>query len=463
GREITEERKIRLLFQKFRQLKVFKCACEKVGLRGFVIQSTQAKSLENEASGKKILDKFADVSQSLNGIELLIIVKAKAGDLAGAINLLNARYLQDRSEASNILGQYLDAENLTVKKQVNQSLREILRGGLFFFIPTFLFLLAASFIFYRILRKFIFVPILDLSATAHKVKVGDFTARASKIYSDEFGELATTFNDMTLQLDTLYKNLKKQIKEGEVKNLKLAEANKKLIELDQQKSDFLSIAAHQLRTPLSGIKWTLSMLLSGDLGTLNDDQKTFLMKSYESNNRMVTLVNDMLVADRIQLGKVQYGFKYINLIDLMDNILFEINPVASRRNISIKYKNRFADLPHVYTDPETMRVVLQNLLENAIKYTIEGGKIEIDVSRKGEYLLVSISDNGIGIPEDQVKNVFTRFFRASNAVKKETDGSGLGLYITKTMVEKNGGKIWFNTVLNKGTNFYFTVPLQDKH
>ncbi|KKS10316.1 MAG: Multi-sensor signal transduction histidine kinase, partial [Parcubacteria group bacterium GW2011_GWB1_41_5] len=117
----------------------------------------------------------------------------------------------------------------------------------------------------------------------------------------------------------------------------------------------------------------------------------------------------------------------------------------------------------VYTDPETMRVVLQNLLENAIKYTIEGGKIEIDVSRKGEYLLVSISDNGIGIPEDQVKNVFTRFFRASNAVKKETDGSGLGLYITKTMVEKNGGKIWFNTVLNKGTNFYFTVPLQDKH
>ena len=451
------------MFQKFRQLKVFKCACEKVGLRGFVIQSTQAKSLENEASGKKILDKFADVSQSLNGIELLIIVKAKAGDLAGAINLLNARYLQDRSEASNILGQYLDAENLTVKKQVNQSLREILRGGLFFFIPTFLFLLAASFIFYRILRKFIFVPILDLSATAHKVKVGDFTARASKIYSDEFGELATTFNDMTLQLDTLYKNLKKQIKEGEVKNLKLAEANKKLIELDQQKSDFLSIAAHQLRTPLSGIKWTLSMLLSGDLGTLNDDQKTFLMKSYESNNRMVTLVNDMLVADRIQLGKVQYGFKYINLIDLMDNILFEINPVASRRNISIKYKNRFADLPHVYTDPETMRVVLQNLLENAIKYTIEGGKIEIDVSRKGEYLLVSISDNGIGIPEDQVKNVFTRFFRASNAVKKETDGSGLGLYITKTMVEKNGGKIWFNTVLNKGTNFYFTVPLQDKH
>ncbi|OGI72757.1 hypothetical protein A3G48_04035 [Candidatus Nomurabacteria bacterium RIFCSPLOWO2_12_FULL_40_42] len=451
------------MFQKFRQLKVFKCACEKVGLRSFVIQSTQAKSLENEASGKKILDKFADVSQSLNGIELLIIVKAKAGDLAGAINLLNARYLQDRSEASNILGQYLDAENLTVKKQVNQSLREILRGGLFFFIPTFLFLLAASFIFYRILRKFIFVPILDLSATAHKVKVGDFTARASKIYSDEFGELATTFNDMTLQLDTLYKNLKKQIKEGEVKNLKLAEANKKLIELDQQKSDFLSIAAHQLRTPLSGIKWTLSMLLSGDLGTLNDDQKTFLMKSYESNNRMVTLVNDMLVADRIQLGKVQYGFKYINLIDLMDNILFEINPVASRRNISIKYKNRFADLPHVYTDPETMRVVLQNLLENAIKYTIEGGKIEIDVSRKGEYLLVSISDNGIGIPEDQVKNVFTRFFRASNAVKKETDGSGLGLYITKTMVEKNGGKIWFNTVLNKGTNFYFTVPLQDKH
>ena len=107
-----------------------------------------------------------------------------------------------------------------------------------------------------------------------------------------------------------------------------------------------------------------------------------------------------------------------------------------------------------------MRAVLQNLMENAIKYTIEGGKIEIDVKKENDYLVVSIADNGIGIPKDQVKDVFTRFFRARNAIKQETDGSGLGLYIAKTMVEKNSGTIWFESVEGKGSTFYFTVPLR---
>src|SRR3989339_1164725 len=134
------------------------------------------------------------------------------------------------------------------------------------------------------------------------------------------------------QLEELLKEQQQSARLLVRRDLELARANEKLQEFDEIKSNFISVVAHQLRTPLSGIKWTLNMLLNGDLGALNNDQKTFLMKSYESNNRMVTLVNDMLVADRIQLGKVQYGFKYINLIDLMDNILFEINPVASRRN-----------------------------------------------------------------------------------------------------------------------------------
>lgn len=247
------------------------------------------------------------------------------------------------------------------------------------------------------------------------------------------------------------------------RDLELSRANEKLEKFEEMKSNFISVVAHQLRTPLSGMKWTLSMLLNGDMGPLNNDQRTFLMKSYESNTRMITLVNDMLVADRIQSGKVHFGFKHINIINLMDNVLFEISPSAAKRNISIIYKSKFANLPQVYVDPDTMRAVLQNLLENAIKYTIDGGRVEIDAKKENQYLLVSITDNGIGIPKDQQKDIFMKFFRARNAIKHETDGSGLGLYIAKTMVEKNGGTIWFESAESTGSTFYFTIPLQENH
>ncbi|OHA93937.1 MAG: hypothetical protein A3G47_00110 [Candidatus Zambryskibacteria bacterium RIFCSPLOWO2_12_FULL_39_45] len=262
------------------------------------------------------------------------------------------------------------------------------------------------------------------------------------------------------QLEELLKEQQQSARLLVRRDLELARANEKLQEFDEIKSNFISVVAHQLRTPLSGIKWTLNMLLNGDLGALNNDQKTFLMKSYESNNRMITLINDMLDTDRIQSGKMHYGFRYINIVDLLDNVLFEISPEAIKRNISIEFKRKLENLPQVYVDPETMRAALQNLLENAIKYTIESGKIVLDVEQVGDMLQISINDTGIGIPEDQKKKIFERFFRGRNAVKRETDGSGLGLYIAKTIVEKHGGTIWFESEENKGTTFYFTVPIK---
>ena len=262
------------------------------------------------------------------------------------------------------------------------------------------------------------------------------------------------------QLEELLKEQQQSARLLVRRDLELARANEKLQEFDEIKSNFISVVAHQLRTPLSGIKWTLNMLLNGDLGALNNDQKTFLMKSYESNNRMITLINDMLDTDRIQSGKMHYGFRYINIVDLLDNVLFEISPEAIKRNISIEFKRKLENLPQVYVDPETMRAALQNLLENAIKYTIESGKIVLDVEQVGDMLQISINDTGIGIPEDQKKKIFERFFRGRNAVKRETDGSGLGLYIAKTIVEKHGGTICFESEENKGTTFYFTVPIK---
>ncbi len=242
------------------------------------------------------------------------------------------------------------------------------------------------------------------------------------------------------------------------RDLELTQANEKLRELDTRKSEFLSVVAHQLRTPLSGIKWTLSMLLNGDLGVLTTDQRVFLMKGYESNQRMIALVEDMLNADRVGSGKYHYEYSSVQLLDLIDNVLYELVPLANKKNIKISYVNRHDHIPQVMIDADKVRQVVQNLMENAIKYTKKGGEIKIEPTVTADnFVQVAVSDSGIGIPEDQKKNIFNRFFRAQNAVKLETDGSGLGLYIAKGIIEKHGGNLWFSSEEGKGSTFYFTV------
>jgi len=244
------------------------------------------------------------------------------------------------------------------------------------------------------------------------------------------------------------------------RDAELTKANDRLRKLDEVKSNFVSVVAHQLRTPLSGIKWTLNLLINGDLGTLTDEQKTFLFKAYESNDRMISLVNDMLGADRIDSGKVRYALQPLQMLDLVDNVLFELLPQANARSLTVIFKHEPKDLPKVHVDPERIRAVFQNLLENAVKYSRVGGTLEITMKVVDTgFIEVKIADDGIGIPKDQQKNIFERFFRATNAVKTETDGSGLGLYIVKNIVEKHGGKIWFEGDEGKGVTFYFTLPI----
>lgn len=243
------------------------------------------------------------------------------------------------------------------------------------------------------------------------------------------------------------------------RDLELTRANEKLRNLDEQKSEFVSIVAHQLRTPLSGIKWTLGMLLSSELGPLNNDQRTFLMKTYESNERMIRLVEDMLGADRVDSGKLHYNYTPTQILDIFDSVLFELLPQATARHITIQFIDRDERIPLVQIDPEKIRAVLQNLLDNAIKYGKEDGKVEIKVSHEGGFIKVMIKDDGIGIPESQQKSIFNRFFRASNALKVQTDGTGLGLFIVRGIIEKHGGSIWFESKENHGTTIYFTIKI----
>ncbi len=228
--------------------------------------------------------------------------------------------------------------------------------------------------------------------------------------------------------------------------------------LERRKSEFVSVVAHQLRTPLSGLKWTLHMLISGDFGNLTDEQRTFLMKSYENNERMITLVNDMLAADRIESGRMKYTLMRISVRDLVENVLFEVFPSAQRRKIKIDFQCPPKENFPAFVDPSKIRAVLQNLLENSVKYTMKGGTVLIKMEASGTDVKITIKDNGIGIPKEQQAQIFTRFFRAGNAVKMEPSGSGLGLYMVKKIVEQHGGKCWFTSEEKKGSAFYVTIP-----
>lgn len=246
-------------------------------------------------------------------------------------------------------------------------------------------------------------------------------------------------------------------KELEALVLEKTEAYQKLQELDRRQSEFLSIAAHQLRTPLSGLKWALNMLIEGEIGPVSNEQKVLLMKAYEGNERLINLVNDMLQANRIGQGVLPLKMASTQLLDLVDNVLYEMLPSAAKAGVSIRFDRRDDTLPPVMVDPEKIRAVFQNLLENAIKYSRAGGEVVLFASRAGNGVQFSITDHGIGIPADEQALIFSRFFRASNAKHMDPNGTGLGLYIVKNILDMHGGKIWLESGEGTGTTFHFTL------
>jgi signal transduction histidine kinase len=251
----------------------------------------------------------------------------------------------------------------------------------------------------------------------------------------------------------------KKLAEQEVR---LEETNSKLKNIDALKSEFVSIVAHQLRTPLAGIKWTLDMLISGDLGSLSAEQKTFLLKIHEGNERMIRFVNDLLSINRIEMGRLEYNFTSLNLQHVAESVLLDIYPLANKKQIEINFRGKGLKIPQVAADPEKIRVAFQNILENAVKYTPVGGHITMELRNRGNEVLTTISDDGIGMPKEEQKGVFNRFYRAPSAVKMQTEGSGLGLYLVKAIVEAHGGKVWFDSDKGKGTTFYFSIPVPRK-
>lgn len=232
--------------------------------------------------------------------------------------------------------------------------------------------------------------------------------------------------------------------------------------IEKMKTQFVSIAAHQLRTPLSAIKWSLSLL---EEKIEDEGKKQLIKKATESNERMIRLINDLLDATHIEEGKYISDLEWKDIKKLIKDTVESLKKEAEKKDLELHTSYPKEDIPEIKVDAEKITVCVQNLMENAFHYTpSEEGKVKIKLKyeKEKERVVFSVEDNGIGIPEAQQDRIFNKFFRAENAMKSDTEGSGLGLFIVKNIIDSHGGEIWFESEEGVGTTFYFSLPVKEK-
>ncbi|MBI2438988.1 MAG: hypothetical protein HYV45_00050 [Candidatus Moranbacteria bacterium] len=240
---------------------------------------------------------------------------------------------------------------------------------------------------------------------------------------------------------------------------RLSAANDELRRLDVAKSEFISIASHQLRTPLSAIKGYVSLMLEGYYGRANNVLQEMLNKVYLVNNRLMELVEDLLSVSRIESGKVQYYFKPTRLEPLLADMVDMFAVIAKNRSIMLKIHLLKKGLPEIMMDAPKIQEVITNLLSNALKYTPEGGKVMVSVEKTELGARIIVSDTGIGIKKEYFPRLFEKFIRSEETTSIDVSGTGLGLYVSKKFVEAHGGNIWAESEgAGKGATFIVELP-----
>jgi signal transduction histidine kinase len=229
--------------------------------------------------------------------------------------------------------------------------------------------------------------------------------------------------------------------------------------LDQTKTDIISIASHQLRTPLVTVKWYASGLIEPKIPLQPQQQKQYIQQIYDANQRMIDLVDRLLNVSNMDLGILTIKPEVLSLEAILQIALKDLAPQIQDK-LLVVLKHIEKPLGHIVADKNFMQAILQNLLANAIKYSFPKRQIIVTMRREADNILIAVQDTGVGIPEGSKSRIFTKLFRADNARMMASDGSGLGLYTVKAMVERSGGKIWFESVENQGSTFYVTMPTE---
>lgn len=319
---------------------------------------------------------------------------------------------------------------------------------------------AISFIFAYALSHNFSKRIVDLTFKVEEMAAGNFKSKFEVKEKDEIGQLTHSLNDLVSRLQT-----------------GVAQDVSKHLELSQAKTDFVAIASHQLRTPLSIIKWYVDFLVSGDAGEINEEQEKYLHEVYNSNERLINLVNALLDVSRIDLGTFAIEPEPTDIIERASSALEGFLPEISAKKI--KLIKLFDEFGKINLDPRLIKIVFENIISNAVKYTPENGTIDFRIKKTEKDIYIKISDTGCGIAREEQPKMFTKLFRGFDARKIESSGTGLGLYVVKAVIEKSGGKIWFESPSldllikeqqknynipldkrNRGTTFNITIPLK---
>ena len=335
-----------------------------------------------------------------------------------------------RGESVIAVTRFIDVFNLSLITKIDRNEAYLPILEIFIILSTIsLIIIILALVAAYYLGQSISRPILNLATAASMVEKGDLSTRVSYHDEDEFGLLATTFNNM---IEAIQK-------------------------ADQVKREFISLASHQLRTPLTIIKWSLELLTDRKSGPLTKKQKDTLTNIEDSNIRMISLVDSLLDVSRVEGNRIKHNPQPVDVKLLIEDVVADHRSLLLRKKINLE--THLPDLPKTNLDIQLISAVYRNLLMNSIKYTPANGKITLTVSKEGDHLLSTIKDTGVGIRENDKKRIFKKFFRGKNAVSVDPDGSGLGLFLARTIINSTGGKIWFESKLNKGSTFYFTLPL----
>lgn len=239
----------------------------------------------------------------------------------------------------------------------------------------------------------------------------------------------------------------------------LRSSNEKLQQLDTAKDEFVSMASHQLRTPLTSVKGYISMVLDGDVGEITKDQRQLLQEAFTSSERMVHLIGDFLNVSRLQTGKFMIDTRAVNLAKIVEQEVEGIRQISATHGIKMKYKKP-ARFPELYLDENKIRQVIMNFMDNAIYYSPESKEVKISLSVEDGDAVLRVTDQGMGVPLEVQKKLFSKFFRAENARKQRPDGTGIGLYLARKIIVGHGGSLVFDSKEGKGSTFGFRLPVK---
>ena len=236
-------------------------------------------------------------------------------------------------------------------------------------------------------------------------------------------------------------------------------------QLMKSKSDFITIAAHQLRTPLTGVTWGVEVMYKKEIGEINANQEKILKQSLDALKEMSKTIDDLLKAASIEEGKFGYQFEVADIVSIINELLSASLIKGEEKKLKFVFYPPDFQVPKFVMDKEKIRVVISNLIDNAIKYNVDNGEVGVKIEKVKDkpFIKVSISDTGIGINEKEFNSIFEKFYRSSAVMKSHTTGIGLGLYISKNIVKNHGGEIWVESIEKRGTTFHFTLPTDQSY